>query len=110
MNIYLDANTLRKARKLQANMYESNGRIAFDDEGNVWMTHPKRKCFSSIVFSPEPGKCSGNDFNMFQGLRITSNISRDVVHASSVDYKEYIKPILTHLRTVWCDDDEHTYE
>tara|TARA_Y100000361_G_scaffold141903_1_gene147411 strand:- start:559 stop:2847 length:2289 start_codon:yes stop_codon:yes gene_type:complete len=78
--------------------------------GNVWMTHPKRKCFSSIVFSPEPGKCSGNDFNMFQGLRITSNISRDVVHASSVDYKEYIKPILTHLRTVWCDDDEHTYE
>lgn len=35
MNIYLDANTLRKARKLQANMYESNGRIAFDDEGNV---------------------------------------------------------------------------
>ena len=63
--------------------------------GQIWMTHPKRKSYSTIVFNPDPFQpLRGNDLNLYQGLRVTYPECENVVHTQLVDYMAIIKPIL----------------
>jgi len=75
--------------------------------GQIWMTHPNRKSYSSIIFNPKPSASSQNDLNLYQGLKIT--IEDCESELSNINYKERIKPILSHIYEVWCNSDDEVY-
>jgi len=78
--------------------------------GQIWMTHPARKSYSSIIFNPNPySTSSSNDLNLYQGLKITADDCEQVVDTQLLDYVEIVQPILNHIYEVWCNSQANVY-
>jgi len=78
--------------------------------GNIWMTHPKRKSYSTIIFDPDPSHTTKKEnFNLYQGLRISTNDLNEIIE-TQVDYMNIIKPITDHILKVWCNNDSCVYD
>ena len=78
--------------------------------GDIWMTHPERRCFSSIIFDPRPGiSLKTTDFNTYQGMLLGVQDCVDYVVTTGLNYKKLIEPILKHIREIWCADHPGVY-
>jgi len=70
--------------------------------GEVWLNHINRREVQKIGFDPT-NKPDKNIFNIWEGLRINKEISEQF----NIDD---CKPILDHIKLVWCKNDQNAYE
>jgi hypothetical protein len=103
---------LKNATKAKDHFQKENDKIYIDDgEGNLegikiepfkwWCEWIDRKEVRAIGFDPRDN-ANSDLFNLWNGF----NISKEV--ADEYDEKD-AEPILNHIKTIWCKDDENAY-
>tara|TARA_R110001592_G_scaffold363336_1_gene684318 strand:+ start:5998 stop:8178 length:2181 start_codon:yes stop_codon:yes gene_type:complete len=66
---------------------------------DLWFGHIHRKDIDKIVFNPK-GESEIDEFNIWKGFKIQPKNEGD---------PEKIKPFLDHIKHIWADDNEDTY-
>ena len=66
---------------------------------DLWFGHIDRKDIDKIVFNPK-GESEIDEFNIWKGFKIQPKNEGD---------PEKIKPFLDHIKHIWADDNEDTY-
>ncbi|MBJ23975.1 MAG: hypothetical protein CMB64_04825 [Euryarchaeota archaeon] len=84
----------------------------FKSIANVWLHHPNKKSYGSLVFDPRPDAFirMHSDFNIYQGLAITlEDAERAISESGVVNYEDKCQTILKHIFEIWCAENKKVY-
>ena len=76
----------------------------------IWCNHKDKKCYSQLCFNPNENHDCSNNFNTYQGMYFSTRHCLDYVETSGVDYISKARPILNHIKEVWCAGRPREYE
>jgi hypothetical protein len=94
---------------------------------DVWLSHHNRREYHNVVFDPRPAAivaaaaASGSkDYNVFKNLAITKDHafecfrqqaeSKAAAVAATAAAQEQARPLLDHIRHIWCRGDQAAYD